>query len=553
MTFRRRIYILIALLVWPLASARSQNTGLVPPTDLAYADIDRLEDLGILGGVIMGQRPYSRAEIIRLVKAARERLDGGSARLHRTIGPEESAYIDGLLTRLETRFGSTLSRAAEPVFALFDGGSLTFISTDADRRGFPAPHAALVEATIDPIAERRLGRIAPRGQTLALELTQRIEPTDWMALQARERGAYEYRQPTRTSETNAELLLGTGRVRVQNVALTVGRQQIAWSQTRNQGLFLASDAPALDAITLAGDHPFTLPGFLGVLGVAQATLVVADLGPSIKRSDSKLLAYKVSVSPASAVEIGGTFMNHFGGEGGRPASLGDRVIDFLPFVDIFRTHNYEDTTRTLDVDSDKLLGLDGRFRLDKLAGITVTGEILIDDFDVHRLTHLFTDIGSQTLGVIVPQIGSPKVSAFLLAKHMGILTYTHAGLVNGITTRGRLLGDELGPDAKSFSAELKYTPTTNFVFGLEGRSAIYSFAKYTTFYSDSAHTQYHFQKVFNGGNELRDIGVATLAYESDESIALIFRLAAQRVRNANFLGGTTRRDYAFSVAFRVAQ
>ena len=60
-------------------------------------------------------------------------------------------------------------------------------------------------------------------------------------------------------------------------------------------------------------------------------------------------------------------MNHYGGEGGRPSSFGNRLIDFLPFIDIFRRHNYTDSTRTLDVDSDKVLGLDGRLQIGGLA------------------------------------------------------------------------------------------------------------------------------------------------------------------------------------------
>jgi len=99
-------------------------------------------------------------------------------------------------------------------------------------------------------------------------------------------------------------------------------------------LLLASDAPALDQISLSSDYPFLLPGFLRVLGVTEATILLADLGPSQVRSHSKLLAYKVSVSPNRRAEIGATFMNHYGGEGGRPASIGNRLVDFLPFSEV---------------------------------------------------------------------------------------------------------------------------------------------------------------------------------------------------------------------------
>jgi hypothetical protein len=544
-----------AFFVCGLQSAHAQGTAIVPLGDLAYADLDQLAERGVLDSVIIGQRPYSRREFARIVHTARARLDGDASGLPPRISESAAAYLEGLVYRLEARFGG--GDAGEQVFdglviVPLDAGWLYISRTDADRRRFPAPHTSSIEATIDPLARRRLGTPAVRGTVTALDLFHRIEPASWLAFQAAER--FEYRTPfdTTLKRRHDELLLLSARARFANAALTVGRQQIGWSQTAGDGLFLASDAPALDAISLAGDRPFVLPSFLSVLGSVQGTFVVADLGASVVRSHSKLLAYKVSIQPNSAVELGGTFMNHFGGTGAPPASLGNRLVDFFPFIDIFRKHNYEDSSRTLDVESDKLLGVDGRFRLDPLWGLVVTGEVLIDDFDVHRIPKLFTGYGSQSVAFILPQIGQPEVSLKLSAKHMGILTYSHGQLTNGITTRGRLLGDELGPDAKAYAAQLRWTPSPTVRFELEGRNAIYSNASYTSFYADSAHTQFVVQKVSHTADELRDRILGSLVLQTDDAIALSFRVGGERIRNANFQGGR-RRDFVAEVALRIAR
>lgn len=533
-------------------SLRAQGTALVPVSDLVYADIDRLSELGILDSVIIGQRPYSRREIGRIARVARDRLDGREG-ARNTFNDKVTAYASELLRRLD-RFTDAVDDVSfsQPVIRLVDGASVIASSTDADRRGFPAPATSPIEATIDPLAERRLGTPAVRGQVVALELSQRLEPAGWLAIQARER--VETRRPddTTLARTKVELLLGSMRARYRNVALTIGRQQFAWSQSAGDGLFLASDAPALDQVSLAGDHPFVLPSILRLLGPTQATIILADLGASVSRSHSKLLTYKVSVAPTSNVELGGTFMNHFGGTGGRSSSFGDRLIDFLPFIDVFRKHNYTDTTRSIDVDSDKLLGVDGRVRLPVLGGVTLTGELLIDDFDVHRIPQLLTGYGSQTFALIFPQIGTPALSMKLSAKHMGTITYSHNQLLDGITTRGRLLGDELGPDSKGYSAQLRWEPTLGARFEIEGRSAIYSNATYTAFYSDSAHTRYVVQKVSHTADELRDLVIASLILQSNDGIAVTFRGGAERTRNANFQGGR-RRDYVAEVGLRIGQ
>jgi hypothetical protein len=230
-------------------------------------------------------------------------------------------------------------------------------------------------------------------------------------------------------------------------------------------------------------------------------------------------------------------MNHFGGEGAPDASVADRLIDFLPFIDIFRRHNYTDTSRTLDVESDKVLGLDGRLRVGGLRGVVLTGELLIDDFDVHRIPKLFTGYGSQTFNIIVPRFVSPLLSLKLSAKHMGILTYTHSQLTNGMTTRGRLLGDELGPDAKAFGGQLTWQPTAAFRFGVEGRSAIYSNAEYRSFYTDPNNTDFEVQKVSRTQNEQRDRAGVVILVQSDAGPAGSVRFVTERSRNYLFQGG----------------
>jgi hypothetical protein len=427
---------------------------------------------------------------------------------------------------------------------------LTLTSTDAPRRGFPTGDARKTEATIDPLAERRLGSPATAGQSLALEVAQRVEPTGWLAVQARERVELRDPRDTSISGVGGELLLASIRARYRNLALTVGRQQFAWAQDAGDGLFLASDAPALDQVSLAGDHPFVMPGVLSRLGLTQATVIYADLGASVARSHSRLLTYKVSVRPHPALELGGTFMNHFGGAGGAPSSFGNRLIDFLPFVDIFRKHNYYDSTRTRDVDSDKLLGVDGRWRVPHLGGLLLTGELLIDDFDVHRIPYLLTGYGSSTLGITLPTLGSPEWSMRLSAKHMGILTYTHGSLTDGITTRGRLLGDELGPDAKAFGAELRWQPDGSVRTTLEGRSALYSQATYQAFYADADSVRYVVNKVSSGPNELRDRVRATLELQGNDGLALVLRAGGERIRNS-FFTGAREKHYALDVALRL--
>ena len=553
LSLRRLALLAAAALSLVAPQARGQGTATLPPSDPVYGDIDRLSELSFLDSTIIGQRPYSRREIGRIIRVARDQSNRMSERDdQRALTDLELMIADGILRRLEIRFSREVDDTSgiNPVVASFDDALLSVVYTDAERRGFPASLTAPTEATIGSMFPRRLSEPLIPGWTLALEAAQRLEPTSWLAFSARERFDYVWANADSLSGENAEILLGGVRMRYRNVALSVGREQFAWAQTADDGLFLASDAPALDQISLSSDYPFVLPWFFRALGATKATILVADLGPSRVRSHSKLLAYKVSIAPNRRAELGATFMNHYGGEGGRPSSIGNRLIDFLPFIDIFRRHNYTDTTRTLDVDSDKVLGLDGRLHLGGRRGVLLTGELLMDDFDVRRIRQLFTGYGSQTFNIIVPRFVSPLLSLKLSAKHMGIITYTHTELTNGITTRGRLLGDELGPDAKAFGAQLTWQPTAAFQFGVYGRSAIYSNAEYQRYYADADNSDYVVQKVSRTADEQRDRAGAVLLVQSDAGPTLSLRFVTERSRNYRFQG-SRHTDSAAELAFHL--
>ena len=546
--FRTAYAASLLLLVLGVPRATAQGTGVVPPTDLAYDDVDRLRELGLLQTGAAGQRPYSRREFARLVRAAREaaatRGSGGGS------GSEVAASANAIIARLAERFvvdgeGTT----SWPAVIFVDGAELQFISTDAVRRGFSGTNVSAIEATIDPLARPRVGRPAARGETMALELSQRSELTPWLSVQATERLEQRWPRDSAESARNGELLAVSIRARYRNVALSVGRQQIAWGQMRGDGLFFSSDAPALDLIKLSSDRPFMMPSVLRVFGPTQATLVVVEVGPSRVRSHSKLLAYKVSVQPRPSLELGASFMNHYGGSGGRSSSFGNRLIDFLPFVDIFRTHNYYDTTRTLDVDSDKLLGVDARVRFARLGGLTLTGELLIDDFDVNRIPTLFTWDGAQTFGAVLPSIAGSPVSVRLSAKHTGVRTYAHGSLSNGIATRGRLLGDELGPDAKAFGATIRWDPVGPLRVAVEGRRATYSKATYA---SELRGNYFVIRRIGDASNEQRDRAIVSLVADVASGASLVARFGGERIANFDFTG-RRRRDYAADVALRFAR
>src|SRR6476659_875310 len=116
----------------------SQGTATVPPGDLVYLDLDRLNELGVLDSVIVAQRPYSRRDIGHILRATRERSSRlGETSTDRRYTDLELSIADGILRRLETRFSresDTLPNAA-PVITPFDDVLLDVAYTNGTERG----------------------------------------------------------------------------------------------------------------------------------------------------------------------------------------------------------------------------------------------------------------------------------------------------------------------------------------------------------------------------------------------------------------------------------
>lgn len=446
---RQLIVSLVFMLSLPFA-AWPQGTVTVALDDPVYRDVDRLIDAGLAPHAIVGQRPYSRESIALLAQEARAALAVSSA-----AGDASLPY--SALSRLLVRFAPEIARldgrASETDVTRWrplDMLRVDAIATDAPSRPVPPNGLGTVEADYNGLTDYRQGRTYVTGSNVALESEHSIQFPGGVSLQATPRLWYHQGRQSAGTGLTAEVLAANARAVRRNVAVTVGREYTDWSPATGSGLFFSDNSPALDMIRVASDVPFRLPMALSRLGLVAATLQLADMGRSDSSSHSLLVSYKVNLKPAEAVELGATFENHFGGAGSRPASAFDRLADLVPIVDIFR-HHIDSTA----VDSDKLIGMDGRLHLRALGNVSLFGEVALEDFDIHRLASIFTEDAAYTAGVIVPTLVLPALSARIGFHTVGLRFYEHHILRNGIASRRFILGDDLGRDASGVFAMLR--------------------------------------------------------------------------------------------------
>ena len=440
---------LIAVSCLASTVAGAQSTQTIPIGDPVYADIDRLIDAGLITRVLVGQRPYSRAALDDFVGEARARLAA------RGDPGEADASLREMVVRIARRAGqdgrdsATADVAgrvrAEPLAMM----RLDALSTDAPVRAVPGNGLGTTEADLNTLTDYREGRAFPPGTTVGLETLHWIQVSG-VSAQVQPRVALA---ASRDGTTSASLTVQSALLRGvwDDVALTVGREYTRWAQADETGLFFSENAPPLDMIRVASDRPFVLPGLLAHLGLVGGTLQIADLGASVANSHSRLVSYKATIRPTSVLELGASFDDHFGGSGAKGSSLVDRIIDLIPAIDIFRHH--PDSTV---VSSDKLLGLDGRLRLESLANITLFMDAALEDFDFHRLGSVFTEDAAYSAGASIPALWSPSLSARAGVHTTGLRFYEHHLITDGIAARRYILGDDLGHDATGYYASLEW-------------------------------------------------------------------------------------------------
>jgi hypothetical protein len=176
----------------------------------------------------------------------------------------------------------------------------------------------------------------------------------------------------------------------------------------------------------------------------RATAFLADLGPSQDPPHAKLAGWQVSIQPWSRFELGVAVLAQTGGSGGPKGTFFQRVIDLFPVIDALAPQHSD-----LQI-SNKLAGGNLRLRFPELSGLDVYYELQIDDFDGRRLRSSLVEDAAHLIGARLPLlVGNDQLTWRAEWHHTSLRLYEHAQFKSGVTYRGRIIGDPLGPNARA--------------------------------------------------------------------------------------------------------
>ncbi|MGH7669469.1 MAG: capsule assembly Wzi family protein [Gemmatimonadaceae bacterium] len=452
----------------------AQAPTIVPMGDPAYGAVDQLADAGLVDTMLVGQRPYTRAEFADIVDQALRKVTGSP---DAQFSPSLHHVLDALAERF-TEDSAGAERVAPPRSQFIDAIALIGTSTNEQPRWVPNLTGAggSVHAFIAPLAleAQSGGRDVMQGSTIALETWHHFAIGSHLMIEAHPR----FRLSNDSSFSGEHTLSFqdlSASTQLSNMVVSVGRQHLEWGLSRHAKLFLSDNGPGLDMVRLNNARPWVLPGFLHVLGANSASIFLADLGPRTYFPHTKLIGYKWSLQPSANFELGLSALNFMGGAGAPQASFLKRLENAVLFPTLhYGQYQFSNT----------MAGLEMRYRVPALADAALYWEMDLDDFDAGRFrSAVWDDDGAHVFGLVLPRLGADgRLSATFEFHHTGTRFNRHAQFRDGPTVDGFLLGDPLGPDADGGYAYLDWN-------SVNGAGATLELADEA--YRDNQYVHYH--------------------------------------------------------------
>jgi len=562
---RIRRYFLAFFFVWglalglPPAPVFGQASVNVPVTDPVYRDIDKLVAHGLVDKIIMGQRPFSRREIARIVKEAMVHLPRLQGPLEDPQVPESRKeklrarldYLKPIFERLKRDYQEELVQngALEGETKWYSVHLLEKVEADLGVASSPAePLPASnglgsIDAVINPLLDYRQGRHLVDGANLGLETTTWLRASDYFAMLVRPRFQLGLGRNAAPDQNRADVLNLYGKFWVKNLEIQIGRDNLMWGQGIEAGQLLSTNPRGLDMAKISNDSPFFLPWVFKYLGANKISFFYADLGPEQNFPNAYLVGYKWSLQPLSFFEIGAALLTQSGGDGSPPASFFDRVRDVFPVDQAGGVNQVEI--------GNHIGGVDFRFRIPPARGLELYVEANFDDNHnpFSKPKKAFVDDAAYVAGFYLPRVDEAgAIDLRMEYRRTGLRFYEHAQFVSGWTLNRFLMGDNLGPNAWGLYGTVNWDVDPSNLLSFHGAFESRSSDLWTVVDPGG---EFIFTKVADGPEERRLRGrVEWLHRVQGFPLQVRAQLAYERAQNFNFVAGNDRNNFLGEVGLR---
>lgn len=464
-----RIFLACALVfligLFMVRDSHAQAALNAPPEDTVYHAIDILISHGLANDVIIGQRPYSRLEVARILKASRKNLeqrerewkesgrkgDPDWKRFSRQLRNQK--YLDRLLTYYENDYARELAGMEGGVeFEALHKLKLTQIYNSSTPRTIP-PNDGIgnIDGIVTSFDQYDQGITYVDGSNTFLATESNLYVTRYLALTAQPR--FEFlTQVDGDMQAHAYvhcLYLKTG---ISNFEFEVGRDNLLWGQGEFGGMMASTNPRPLDMIKLSNPYPLKIP----YVGGMKWTLFISNLGPQQFLKNPYFYGLKWSWKISRWFEFGLSHTITMGGDGAPKVKWWEPIAEMMPF------HKWGGgNIGQTDIANNAWGFLDFRLTIPPLRYSVLYYDGYIEDSIVRafRLPDNILNHMGFVVGWYTPRLTRTGEWGIRFEyHHTPPLAYRHSQWQSGYTLNRRVIGDALGPDADAAYATLYWRP-----------------------------------------------------------------------------------------------
>lgn len=483
---KSKIFVLtFMLLVLGISNAEGQVALNASPDDPVYQAIDLFIAHDLVRDVIVGQRPYSRLEIARIIRRARESLNSRSD-LNKDLNWKKYAkelskkeYIEKLIAYYEKEYSVELEGMKDGVhFELLKQAELAAFYNGSKPRRIPRSNGqGFIDGFITSFDRYDQGLTYPDGGGAYIQTEHNLYLTPYLLFSAEPR--FEF---LGSNDGDSQVMAHIHKLYMKtgwrNFEFQIGRDNLLWGQGEQGGLFGSSNPRPLDMIKISNPYPFRFPWVFKYLGHNKFTFFVSNLGPDRNFKYPYFYGLKWSLRPARYFEFALSHTVMMGGEGAPGVKWWEPMAELLPF------HKWGGANIGQDDIANNAFGFfEFRVTIPQFRGTSIYYEAYIEDSIVRafRLSDNLLNQLAFTVGWYTPRLTSNGDYGIRLEyHHIPPLAYRHSKWSSGYTLNQRLIGDPLGPTADGVYATLYWRPRPNILANVQVAYEDYDSSTYFT-------------------------------------------------------------------------
>ncbi len=327
-------------------------------------------------------------------------------------------------------------------------------------------------------------------------------------------------------------------------SLDLGRSDRSWTGSRVSSLVQSGDARAPVGIRLGRETAVKLPSVLGILGPIDAEIFWGDLGRNQAFPGENVAGWRVTMHPHPSIATGMSLVTQYGGEGAPQVGIAGVAEDLFMF--------WLDQSEPVAA-SNKFASADMEISIPSAAGLTLYGQLAIDDFDTNprRFRRWLIEAVGHVYGFELNRLtDDADLTWYGEYQHTGYILYQHFQNLSGWTHNGVGMGSKLGSDGDAVYTGVVHDVSPRTTISLDGAWEDRSNDIYIAADGEGVPGDGGYVTLIDKPNEYRMRVTAELRHQPTRNIGWRVRGGFENVRNFAFRSDDRRTHYLLEMGLK---